>query len=129
MSELNPKSWSVGPIWTVLLALFVVFFTAIATTMLVAAPSLQVTLVSKILIMILAVAGVMAAVSTMMWSRYWRQVQWDVSFWAFVSGPPPEYNEALLAWHWGRRFRLSWIVIMLCIFGVPVVEECAKRWK
>jgi hypothetical protein len=123
------KPWSFGPIWTVLLTAFVLFFTVITTFMIGAAPSLKVTLLSKLLIMVLAVAGVTAAVSTLMWSRYWRQVQWDVSFWAFVSGPPPEYDEALLAWRWGRRFRLSWIVIMLCVFGVPVVEEIAKRWK
>jgi hypothetical protein len=97
--------------------------------MIMTVPSMKATLVGKALMIVLAVAGIGSAVSTLMWSRYWRQVQWDTGLWAFISGPPPEYGEALLAWRWGRRFRICWIVLMVCVFGVPIVEEIAKRWR
>jgi hypothetical protein len=126
VSGTNLKPWNLGSVFP---ALFVILFGTIAVFMIISAPSLKVTFISKVLVVLLAVAGVAAAVSTFMWSRYWRHVQWDDSFWAFVSGPIPEYEEAQLAWRWGRRFRLSWAVLMVTTFSIPLVEILAKRWR
>jgi hypothetical protein len=123
------KPWSLAPLVTVLAAAMVALMAFVGTLMVVAAPSLDVTVVSKGFILLLAIAGIGCAVSTAMWTRYWREVQWDVGFWTFISGPPPEYDEARLAWQWGRRFAMCWIVLMLCVFGVPVVEQLAQKWR
>jgi hypothetical protein len=125
----NPlKPWSLAPLVTALLVLFALFTGGMGLLTLVAIPSLTATAATKALMVLLVASAMGGAVSTLMWNRYWRQVQWDVGFWAFVSGPAPEYEEALLAWRWGRRFRLCWIVTMIAIGAIVLAEVLAGHW-
>ena len=129
MSEPNLKPWTLGPLATAVLGGIVLFFVAIAVLMISTAPSLQAALATKLLIVVLAGAGVGCAVSTLMWSRHWKHVQWNESFWAFVSGPPPEYEEAALAWRWGRRSRVFWLLMAGAMIGIIVIERVSGRWS
>ena len=119
------KPWSLAPFVTGLLVLFVGFVGGIGVLMVVMAPSSNATTISKILIVVLAASVLGGAISTLMWSRYWRHVQWEVGFREFVSGPPPEYPEALLAWCWGRRFRFCWLFTVFTMGAIVLAEAVA----
>jgi hypothetical protein len=121
--------WSFRPLWSGLGILFVLFFVVIAVLMILHAPALEVTVVSKLLVIVLAIAGVGGAVSTFMWGRYWREVQWDGDFWAFVAGAAPEYEEAQGAWRWGRRFVVFWVVILFSVAAISLIEIVAGNWR
>lgn len=122
------KPWSLAPVVTVFLVMFVLFISGIGVLTLVTTPSLKATAATKALIAVGVASAIGGAISTLMWSRYWRQVQGEVGFWAFVSGPAPEYKEALLAWRWGRRFRLCWIVTMIAMGAIVLAEVLAGHW-
>jgi hypothetical protein len=122
------KPWSLAPVVTVLLVMFVLFMSGIGVLTLVATPSIKATAATKALIVVGVASGIGGAISTIMWSHYWRQVQWEVGFWEFVSGPAPEYEEALLAWRWGRRFRLCWIVTIFTMGAIVLAEVVAGHW-
>jgi len=122
------KPWSLAPVVTGFLVLWVVFISGIGVCMLVATPSLKATAPTKAIIVALVASAIGGAISTLMWSRYWREVQWEVGFWAFVSGPAPKYEEALLAWRWARRLRLCWIVTMIAMGAIALAEVLAGNW-
>jgi hypothetical protein len=128
MSDDPLKPWSVTPLVTAFLVLWVVFVSGISVFMLVASPSLKATAATKAIIVVLAASAIGGSISTLMWSRHWRRVQWQGGFWAFVSGPAPEYEEARRAWLWGRRFRLCWIVTMLSMAAIVLAEMLAGNW-
>ncbi len=129
MNGRDLKPWTFAPVVTAILIVAVLFVGGVGAFMVTAAPSLKVTLVSKLLVVLLAVVGTGGAVSTLMWSRHWRHVQWEGSFRDFVSGPPPPYEEALRAWRWGRRFQLCWKVTMASMAMIAVVELVAGNWR
>lgn len=128
MSDGPLKPWSLAPLLTACLVLFVLFTSGLGILTLLSSPSLKATAATKLLLVILVASGIGGAVSTLMWSRYWRQVQWDVGFWAFVSGPAPEYEDALLAWRWGRRFRLCWIITIIAMGTIVLAERLGGNW-
>jgi hypothetical protein len=109
--------------------LFLLFFAVIAGLMIVTLPIMQVTLVSKGLILVLAMSGLGCALGFFMWTRYWPDVAWDTSFLRFIREPPPpeSYPQALQAWRWGRRYMACWIAMMLSMFLIPVVEHFAAK--
>ena len=128
MTKESLKPWTFAPVVTAFFVLFVLFNGGMGVLTFVALPSLKVTLVTKVLIVVLILSGVGGTVSLFMWRRYWRQVQWESTFWAFVSGPPPQYEEALLAWRWGRRSRMCWILTMATIGAIVATEGLAGNW-
>jgi hypothetical protein len=129
MNAPDLKPWSLRPLGTGLVVLFVAFLAAVAGLMAYTLPTMQATLVSKGLIFILVMSALGCALTLFMWTRYWPDVAWDTSFWRFISEPaPPEnYPEALQAWRWGRRYMACWILILLSMLLIPVVEHFADR--
>jgi hypothetical protein len=107
---------------TAIVSVLLLFLAGISAFMITQAARMPVSLPSKLFIVSLGVGGIGFCVSTFMWGRYWRHVGWDTRFGAFTSGPEPEYEDAKMAWRWGRRARVFWIVVMISTFAVPLVE-------
>lgn len=128
VTDTRSTGHGLGPIHTVVHLAFLAFFGGIAALLVFTAPSLNATLGTKVLVVVLAVAGVVASISTMMWTRYRQHVRLDGSIWQFVLGPAPDSGNALLAWRWGRRFCAAWIIMVVCVGGTVVVEMLAERW-
>ena len=128
MSAHNLKPWSLRPLGGAVLALFCMFFAGIAWLMIYALPSMRVTLLSKGLILVVALSGLGFALTLLMWRRYWSEVAWDTSFWTFVTGPaPPDaYPEAVQAWRWGRRCMHLWFLLMVSMVLIALVEALAN---
>ena len=129
MSAPDLKPWSLRPLGTGLIILFIVFFGAVAGLMVYTLPIMQVTMLSKGLIFLLAIAGVGCSLTLFMWTRYWASVAWETSFWRFITepAPPDSHPEALLAWRWGRRYMVCWAVMLLSMILIPLVEHVANR--
>lgn len=121
------KPWT-GFLATAFLAAFVLFTALIAVLMIVTAPSLKATVVTKGLVVVLAASGVGAAISTLMWSLRWRRIEPQVRLSQFVRGTIPTDPQALVAWRWRRRFRLCWVLTMLTMVGIVIAESLAGHW-
>jgi hypothetical protein len=121
------KPWRLTCLGDLVLVGFLAFTVGIAGLMVRSVRTLQATLLTKGVVLVLALAVVAFVVATMMWRRYWRRVAWEVGFWAFIFGPEPEYEDARLAWLWGRRCHYLWLLIMVCVFAVPAIETLAGK--
>jgi hypothetical protein len=122
-------SWSLEPLWDLLFGLLVLFFVGIGLLMVVTIGSVHASPVTKLLMVVLALSGASSAVCTFMWRRSWRHVGWDTTFSDFVSEPPPDYPEALVAWRWGRRFRWSWRMTAGALVTIAAIEVASGRWR
>jgi hypothetical protein len=121
------KPWRLSWLGDALLAAFLAFTLGIAVLMLGSVRTLQATLLTRIVVAALPLAGLAFVLATMMWRKYWRRVGWEVGFWSFIFGPEPEYDDARLAWLWGRRCNYLWVLIMLGVFAVPALEMLAGK--
>ena len=118
------KPWRLNWLGDALLVVFLAFTLGIAVLMVGSVRTLQATLLTKVVVAVLPLAGVAFVLATMMWRKYWRRVVWEVGFWSFIFGPKPEHEDARLAWLWGRRCHYLWVLIMLCVFAVPALAGC-----
>jgi hypothetical protein len=122
------RPWRLGWQVDVLLGLFALGGAASTAAIVAMWPTLRATVWSKVLIVPLGLSWISGVVCTIMWRRLWQHVAWDVTFSQFVSAPPPEYPEALAAWRWGRRLRLSWWSVMTGMGLIAAIEKLAGNW-
>jgi hypothetical protein len=118
--KLSP--WRLTWVWDAVLGIFAVFSIGSAVSLIMSLRTLNAHFISRALMLILVLSGVAFVLTLMMWSRHWRRVRWDVGFWSFISGPEPESEDPRLAWRWGRRCRVLWVVMVICVFGIPALE-------
>lgn len=71
-SEMKP--WSLTPIWNLVLPLFVLFLSGTAVLVVRGVVASAAASVTKLLIVVLATSLVVFGVSTLMWTRHWRNV-------------------------------------------------------
>ena len=131
MGEGRKDKWeprSLRPFADAAIIVFIICIAIIVGFVLLSLPMLRATVATKAAIVVLSCTSLYGAISVLMWSRHWRNVQWDVSFWSFVSGPLPEDEDARRAWYWGRRFRASWALGAACIGFIALAETLAKTW-
>ena len=127
MTARNLKPWSLRPLGVAVFVLFCAFTVVVLTLVVRALPNLPITVLSKALIMVAALAILGFLFTLAMWHRYWKDVGWEIGFWPFISGPAPSdaHPEAVQAWLWGRRSMHCWFVMAACIVLVPLVENGA----
>ena len=106
MGEYKLKPWSLRPLQTALLTALLLFvFGAPAVMTLRRVFQGQSDSAGLLLTSFVIVCALGSGWCFWMYNQAWRDVAWSINFWTFISGPAPEYPQALQAWHWGRRFR------------------------
>ncbi len=122
MKTQNLKPWSLRWLGKTFLYAFFVFMAVILALMLGTLGQLKAGVAVKVCTVLLAIGMVGCGVSLQKWTRYWPDVAWDISFFRFISEPPPpeDYKEARQAWVWGRRYMVSWLIVIIAVAFVAV---------
>jgi len=78
-------------------------------------------LLARSLLFVVCLLELFAVVSTWIWAMKWRHLGL-ISPWRFIVGSRPDDQAELSAWKWGRRAWISWLLIMVSIFGLVLTQ-------